>query len=223
MIRVLVAEDQNLIRGALVALLSLEPDITVVAETARGDTILAEIERNRPNVAVVDIDLPGMDGIVAAQRLKDAGSPVRILVLTSVGTPGNFDRAMQAGVAGFLVKDAPSERLSRAIRDVHAGRRVIDVELADAAGGPAPAGMHAMAGGGVGGAGLATGRAAGPLSSRERGILAAVREGASLPSLRSVFGLSTATLQAHLAAAQSKTGSGSSTEAARVAYDNGWL
>jgi two-component system response regulator DesR len=207
-IRVLVAEDQNLIRGALVALLSLEPDITVVAETARGDTILAEIERSRPDVAVVDIDLPGMDGIVAAQRLKDAGSPVRILVLTSVGTPGNFDRAMHAGVAGFLVKDAPSDRLSRAIRDVHAGRRVIDVELADAAGGPAPAAVAV---------------AAGPLSSRERGILAAVRDGASLPSLRSVFGLSTATLQAHLAAAQSKTGSRSSTEAARVAYDNGWL
>jgi two-component system response regulator DesR len=209
-IRVLVAEDQNLIRGALVALLSLEPDIAVVAETARGDTILAEIERSRPNVAVVDIDLPGMDGIVAAQRLKDAGSPVRILVLTSVGTPGNFDRAMQAGVAGFLVKDAPSDRLSRAIRDVHAGRRVIDVELADAAGGPAPVAVP-------------VGVTAGPLSSRERGILAAVREGASLPSLRSVFGLSTATLQAHLAAAQSKTGSRSSTEAARVAYDNGWL
>jgi two-component system response regulator DesR len=208
-IRVLVAEDQNLIRGALVALLSLEPDITVVAETARGDTILTEIERSRPNVAVVDIDLPGMDGIVAAQRLKDAGSPVRILVLTSVGTPGNFDRAMQAGVAGFLVKDAPSDRLSRAIRDVHAGRRVIDVELADAAGGPAP----------VANAGVS----AGPLSSRERGILAALREGASLPSLRSVFGLSSATLQAHLAAAQSKTGSRSSADAARVAYDNGWL
>lgn len=209
MIRVLVAEDQNLIRGALVALLSLEPDITVVAETARGDTILTEIERSRPNVAVVDIDLPGMDGIVAAQRLKDAGSPVRILVLTSVGTPGNFDRAMQAGVAGFLVKDAPSDRLSRAIRDVHAGRRVIDVELADAAGGPAPAAN--------------AGVSAGPLSSRERGILAALREGASLPSLRSVFGLSSATLQAHLAAAQSKTGSRSSADAARVAYDNGWL
>lgn len=209
MIRVLVAEDQNLIRGALVALLSLEPDITVVAETARGDTILAEIERSRPDVAVVDIDLPGMDGIVAAQRLKDAGSSVRILVLTSVGTPGNFDRAMQAGVAGFLVKDAPSDRLSRAIRDVHAGRRVIDVELAEAAGGPAPV----AAGGGN----------AGPLSSRERSILAALREGASLPALRSVLGLSSATLQAHLAAAQSKTGSRSSADAARIAYDNGWL
>lgn len=209
MIRVLVAEDQNLIRGALVALLSLEADITVVAETARGDTILAEIESSRPDVAVLDIDLPGMDGIVAAQRLKDAGSPVRILVLTSVGTPGNFDRAMHAGVAGFLVKDAPSDRLSRAIRDVHAGRRVIDVELADAAGGPVPS--------------AGTGAAAGPLSSRERRILAALRDGVSLPALRSVFGLSSATLQAHLAAAQSKTGSRSSGEAAHVAYDNGWL
>jgi two-component system, NarL family, response regulator DesR len=210
-IRVLVAEDQNLIRGALVALLSLEPDITVVAETARGDTILAEIEHTRPDVAVVDIDLPGMDGIVAAQRLKDAGSPVRILVLTSVGTPGNFDRAMRAGVVGFLVKDAPSDRLSRAIRDVYAGRRVIDVELADAAGDPALAAAATVA------------VPAGTLSSRERGILAALREGATVASLRSVFGLSTATLRAHLAAAQSKTGSRSFAEAARVAYDNGWI
>jgi two-component system response regulator DesR len=201
-IRVLVAEDQNLIRGALVALLSLEPDISVVAETARGDTILAEIDGSRPDVAVVDIDLPGMDGIVAAQQLKDAGSPVRILVLTSVGTPGNFDRAMQAGVAGFLVKDAPSDRLSRAIRDVHAGRRIIDVELAEAAAVPATTG---------------------PLSSRERGILSALREGTSVQALRTVLGLSTPTLQAHLVAAQSKTGSRSSTEAAQVAHDNGWL
>lgn len=207
MIRVLVAEDQNLIRGALVALLSLESDITVVAETARGDTILAEIDNNRPDVAVVDIDLPGMDGIVAAQQLKNAGSPVRILVLTSVGTPGNFDRAMQAGVAGFLVKDAPSDRLSRAIRDVHAGRRVIDVELADSSSGhpAAPA------------------TATGPLSPRERGILAALHEGMSVHALRSALGLSSATLQAHLTAAVSKTGGANSHDAARVAYDNGWL
>jgi two-component system response regulator DesR len=206
-IRVLVAEDQNLIRGALVALLSLESDITVVAETARGDTILAEIDNNRPDVAVVDIDLPGMDGIVAAQQLKNAGSPVRILVLTSVGTPGNFDRAMQAGVAGFLVKDAPSDRLSRAIRDVHAGRRVIDVELADSSSGhcAAPAATT------------------GPLSPRERGILSALHEGMSVQALRSALGLSSATLQAHLTAAVSKTGSANSHEAARVAYDNGWL
>jgi len=211
-IRVFVAEDQNLIRGALVALLSLEQDISVVAETARGDTILAEIDNSRPDVAVVDIDLPGMDGIVAARRLKDAGSPVRILILTSVGSPGNFDRAMQAGVAGFLVKDAPSERLSRAIRDVHAGRRVIDVDLATSTTVTAPAGSP-----------VAAGAVAGPLSSRERGILSALRDGIPLSALRSVLGLSSATLQAHLVAAQGKTGSRSSTEAARVAYDNGWL
>jgi len=209
MIRVMVAEDQNLIRGALVALLSLENDISVVAETDRGDTIIAEIDRHRPDVAVVDIDLPGMDGIVAAQRLKDAGSPVRILVLTSVGTPGNFDRAMHAGVAGFLVKDAPSERLSRAIRDVHAGRRVIDVELADSSAAP-PAG--------------AAGRPRpGPLTQRERGILAALHDGTPVRTLRTALGLSSATLQAHVAAAMSKTGAHDPHDAARVAYDNGWL
>ena len=206
MIRVLVAEDQNLIRGALVALLSLEPDITVVAETARGDTIVAEIERSQPDVAVVDIDLPGMDGIVAAARLHQAGAAVRVLVLTSVGTPGNFDRAMQAGVAGFLVKDAPTDRLSRAIRDVYAGRRVIDVELADSSGGQQ---------GGV--------TPAGPLSARERGILAALRDGTSVGALRSALGLSSATVQAHLSAALSKTGSTNSMDAVQVAAGNGWL
>ncbi|MEV6693641.1 response regulator transcription factor [Micromonospora sp. NPDC051196] len=208
MISVLVAEDQNLIRGALVALMSLESDIRVVAETERGDTILAEIEQHRPDVAVVDIDLPGMDGIVAAQRLKDAGSPVRILVLTSVGTPGNFDRAMQAGVAGFLVKDAPSERLCRAIRDVHAGRRVIDIELADSSSAPTGAVERPRIG---------------PLTQRERGILAALHDGTPVPALRSIFGLSSATLQAHVVAAVSKTGAPDPHEAARVAYNNGWL
>ncbi|MFD6753043.1 response regulator [Micromonospora gifhornensis] len=208
MIRVLVAEDQNLIRGALVALMSLESDITVVAETARGDTILAEIEQHRPDVAVVDIDLPGMDGIVAAQRLKDAGSPVRILVLTSVGTPGNFDRAMQAGVAGFLVKDAPSDRLCRAIRDVYAGRRVIDIELADSSSASA---------------GPAERPRTGPLTQRERGILSALHDGMPVAALRSVLGLSSATLQAHVVAAVSKTGAPDPHEAARVAYHKGWL
>jgi len=206
-IRVLVAEDQNLIRGALVALLSLEPDISVVAETDRGDTIVAEIERTRPDVAVLDIDLPGMDGLVAAQRLRQAGSPVRILVLTSVGSPGNFERAMQAGVGGFLVKDAPSHRLSRAIRDVHAGRRVIDMELADSSSARTAVGAGPT----------------GPLSTRERGILTALRDGVSVSGLRSRLGLSGATVQAHLAAAYSKTGSTNSMDAVRVAADNGWL
>jgi chemotaxis response regulator CheB len=106
MIRVLVAEDQNLIRGALVVLLTLEPDISVVAETARGDTILAEVDNSQPDVAVLDVEPPAMDGINAAERLKQAGSPVRVLMLTSVGTPGNFDRAMGAGPARLVPRDA---------------------------------------------------------------------------------------------------------------------
>jgi two-component system response regulator DesR len=208
MIRVLVAEDQNLIRGALVALLSLEPDISVVAETARGDTILAEIDRSRPDVAVLDVNLPGMDGIVAAERLKQANSPVRVLVLTSVGTPGTFDRAMRAGVSGFLVKDAPSDRLSRAIRDAYAGRRMIDIEMAGSTQSPP---SIPMAG------------SRGPLSARERGILSALHDGTPIHSLRFALGLSESTLRAHLAAAQSKTGTRNAMDAAQVADDNGWL
>jgi two-component system response regulator DesR len=182
----------------------LEPDISVVAETARGDTILAEVDNSQPDVAVLDVELPGMDGINAAERLKQAGSPVRVLMLTSVGTPGNFDRAMRAGVAGFLVKDAPSDRLSQAIRDAYTGRRVIDVELA---GSTQPVAVPV----------------AGSLSARERGILCAIFAGASLDGLRSPLGLSRATLKAHLAAAQSKTSTTSATDAACTAHANGWL
>jgi two-component system, NarL family, response regulator DesR len=206
-IRVLVAEDQHLIRGALVALLSLERDIEVVAETDRGDTILAQVERARPDVAVLDIDLPGMDGITAAERLRDIAAPVQVLVLTSVGSANNFDRATCAGVAGFLLKDAPTEQLSKAIREVHAGRRFIDVELASDSTAAVTMG----------------GRRVGPLSTRERGILAALYEGTSLTGLRTVLGLSDATLQAHLAGALSKTGVADPAHAARVAYDRGWL
>jgi two-component system, NarL family, response regulator DesR len=206
-IRVLVAEDQHLIRGALVALLSLENDIEVVAETARGDAVFDEIERTRPDVAVLDIDLPGVDGIAAAERLQAAGSPVRVLVLTGLGSSNTIERAVRAGVAGFLAKDAPTEQLSRTIREVHAGRRFIDVELATETV-PVPA---------------APAVAVDPLSARERGILAALHNGASLRTLRAALGLSGATLQAHLAAALCKTGGVDTHEAARIAYDRGWL
>jgi two-component system response regulator DesR len=206
MIRVLVAEDQHLIRGALVALLSLERDIEVVAETARGDAVFAEIERSRPDVAVLDIDLPGLDGIAAAERLHATGSPVRVLVLTGLNNANTIERAVRAGVAGFLAKDAPTEQLSRTIRDVHAGRRFIDVELGDATPVSAPPATDVE-----------------PLSARERGILAALYNGASLRTLRAALGLSGATLQAHLTAALCKTGGVDTDEAARIAYDRGWL
>jgi two-component system response regulator DesR len=206
MIRVLVAEDQHLIRGALVALLSLENDIEVVAETARGDAVLDEIERSRPDVAVLDIDLPGVDGLTVAERLYAAGSPVRVLALTGLGNTNTIERAVRGGVAGFLAKDAPTEQLSRAIRDVYAGRRHIDVELGDATPVSAPPASEVD-----------------PLSARERGILAALYHGASLRTLRAALGLSAATLQAHLTAALCKTGGGDTYEAARIAYDRGWL
>jgi len=169
-----------------------------------------------------------LDSINAYQRSSALKAAVTLDVFSAIAAGAATPAALAAAsgadaralrilcdylvVAGFLVKDAPSERLSRAIRDVHAGRRVIDVDLATSTTVTAPAGSP-----------VAAGAVAGPLSSRERGILSALRDGIPLSALRSVLGLSSATLQAHLVAAQGKTGSRSSTEAARVAYDNGWL
>jgi two-component system response regulator DesR len=223
MIRVLVAEDQHLIRGALVALLSLESDITVVAETARGDAVPGEIERSRPDVAVLDADLSGTDAITVAEQLRASGSPVRVLVLTGLGGANRgantIERAVRAGVSGFLAKDAPTEQLSRAIREVNAGRRFIDVESgADTMPAMMPARMPARMP-----ASAPPASEVDPLSARERGILAALYNGATLRTLRAALGLSGATLQAHLNAALCKTGCVDTYEAARIAYDRGWL
>lgn len=129
-IRLLLADDQALVRGALAALLALEADLEVVAEVGRGDEVLDAVRESRPDVALLDVEMPGVDGIAAAAALRDAGVPTRVLIVTTFGRPGYVRRALEAGAAGFVVKDTPAEGLAEAVRRVHAGLRVVDPALA---------------------------------------------------------------------------------------------
>jgi two-component system, NarL family, response regulator DesR len=200
-IRVLIAEDMHLIRGALVALLSLEPDMEVVAELERGDEIIPTAERVRPDVAVVDIDLPGLDGLTAAARLHQAVPECRTLVLTGLSQPGNLLRALEAHVRGFIVKDAPADSLADGIRKVAAGQRVIDPDLVAAA--------------------LETG--ATPLTGRESDVLRAAEDGITTTEIASRLSLSPATVRNYLSNAITKTGGRNRIDAIRIARDAGWI
>ena len=201
MIRVLVAEDQSMVRGALRALLELEPDITVVAEVGRGDEVLAAAREHSPDVALLDIEMPGRDGIEAARELAADLPAVHAVVLTTFGRPGFLRRAMEVGAAGFLVKDAPVAELAKAIRAVVAGERVIDRDLAAAA--------------------LAIG--ATPLSTREADVLREAADGATVADISRRLFLSEGTVRNYLSSAIGKTGARTRVEAARVAADKGWL
>jgi two-component system response regulator DesR len=203
MIKVLIAEDHDLIRGALIALLSEEQDIRVIEEVSRGDEIVPAVVGSKPDVALLDIGLPGIDGLEAAGLIKELEQPPPVLILTSVGTPGNFDRAMAAGVRGFLVKDAPAHRLTDAIRVVARGERYIDFDLA-ADGGEQDVNTN-------------------PLTAREITVLSAVASGRRGSDLISTLGLSTHTIRNYLAAARLKTGARSDEDAVRIARANGWL
>jgi two-component system, NarL family, response regulator DesR len=200
-IKVLIAEDMHLIRGALVALLSLEPDMEVVAELDRGDEIITTAERVRPDVAVVDIDLPGLDGLTAAGRLHKAVPDCRTLILTGLSQPGNLLRALEAHVRGFIVKDAPADSLADGIRRVAAGQRVIDPDLVAAA--------------------LETG--ATPLTGRESDVLRAAEDGITTTEIASRLALSPATVRNYLSNAITKTGARNRIDAIRIARDAGWL
>ncbi|SHF92436.1 response regulator transcription factor [Geodermatophilus nigrescens] len=200
-IRVLVAEDQSMVRGALRALLELEPDLTVVAEVGRGDEVLAAAREHRPDVALLDIEMPGQDGLEAARELAAELPDVRAVVLTTFGRPGFLRRAMEVGAAGFLVKDAPVAELAKAIRAVVAGERVIDRDLAAAA--------------------LAIG--ATPLSGREADVLREAADGATVADIARKLFLSEGTVRNYLSSAIGKTGARTRVEAARVAADKGWL
>ncbi|MFF3664868.1 response regulator [Microtetraspora malaysiensis] len=203
MINVLIAEDHDLIRGALIALLSEERDIRVVKEVARGDDIVPAVIESSPDVAVLDIGLPGIDGLEAAGLIRALKEPPPVLILTGVGSQGNFQRAMAAEVRGFLVKDAPAHRLVDAIRAIARGERVIDVELADDL--------------------LEPEINTNPLTSREISVLSAMAAGESAGAVRRRLGLSAHTVRNYLAAAQMKTGARTGEEAVRIAADNGWL
>jgi two-component system, NarL family, response regulator DesR len=201
MIRVLIAEDMHMIRSALVALLSLEKDMEVVAELDRGDQIVPAALETRPDVAVVDIDLPGLDGLTAAEQLHERLPSCRTLVLTGLGQPGNLLRALQAHVRGFIVKDAPAETLTDGIRRIAAGGRVIDPDLVAAA--------------------LETGSS--PLTARETDVLREAENGLPTEQIAARLSLSPATVRNYLSNAISKVGGRNRIDAIRIARDAGWL
>ncbi len=201
MIRVLLAEDQDMIRGALAALLGLEPDMEIVAQVGRGDEVVEAALKAHPDVALLDIEMPGLDGLDAAAALRASLPACEVLILTTFGRPGYLARAMRADVRGFLVKDAPADQLASAIRRALAGERVIDPGLAAAA--------------------LATGP--NPLTDRECDVLRAAAAGATVADIAASLFLSDGTVRNYLSSAIAKTGTRNRVEAARFASEQGWL
>jgi len=196
-----MADDQHLVRGALAALLNLEPDIEVVAQVARGDDVVAAALAVRPDVAVLDVEMPGLDGLAAAAALRTQVPSCNVLIVTTFGRAGYLRRAMESGALGFVVKDAPVEQLANAVRRVARGERVVDPTLAAAT----------LAGG------------ASPLTARERDALVAARDGATIADIATKLFLSEGTVRNYLSSAISKTGTRNRLEALRVAEDSGWL
>ncbi|ACU35885.1 response regulator transcription factor [Actinosynnema pretiosum subsp. pretiosum] len=201
MIRVLLADDQALVRGAFAAMLGMESDIEVVASVGSGDEVLPEALRTEPDVALLDVQMPGLDGLEAAALLHERLPRCRVIVCTTFGRPGYLARAMAAGAAGFVVKDASPEQLVDAVRRVHAGLRVVDPDLAAES--------------------LAQGPS--PLTARERDVLALARDGGTVADLAKGVGLSEGTVRNHLSAAIGKTGARTRAEAVRIAEESGWL
>jgi two-component system response regulator DesR len=200
-IRVLLAEDQQMMRGALALLLGLEADIEVVAQIGAGDRIVEAALLHRPDVALLDIELPGISGLDAAAELREQTPDCRVLILTTFGRPGYLRRAMEAGAAGFLVKDGPVEELAEAIRRVLAGETVVDPALAAAALGAGP----------------------NPLTARERDVLNASVDGATVADIATRLHLSESTVRNYLSSAIGKTGARNRMEAMREARQQGWL
>jgi two-component system response regulator DesR len=200
-IRVLIAEDQAMMRGALAVLLGLESDIEVVAQVADGDRILDEAKSVRPDVALLDIELPGMTGLEACRLLRQQQPDCQAIIVTTFGRPGYLRRALEAGAKGFLVKDGPVDGLARAIRAVVAGDTVIDPDLAT---GALRAGDN-------------------PLTERERHVLSAAVDGSTVADIAGTLHLSHSTVRNYLSSAIGKTRTRNRIEAAHRARDNGWL
>ncbi len=201
MIRVLIAEDQGMVRGALATLLGLEPDIEVVAQCSRGDEVVEAARVAHPDVALLDIEMPGIDGLRAAALLHTEQPECTILILTTFGRPGYLRRAMEAGATGFVVKDGPADQLAVSIRRAVAGERVIDTALAAAA--------------------LSDG--SNPLTPRERDVLHAASGGATIATIATSMFLSQGTVRNYLSSAIQKTGARNRLEAVRTAEQHGWL
>jgi two-component system response regulator DesR len=200
-IRLLLADDQELVRQALRALLTLEDDFEVVASVGRGDEVVEAAQKEQPDVALLDIEMPGLDGLAAAAVLATQVPACRVVILTTFGRAGYLRRAMEAGAVGFVVKDAPAEVLADAIRRVMTGERVVDPALAVAT--------------------LAAGES--PLTARERDVLIAARSGATVAEIAAKLYLSEGTVRNYLSAAIAKTSTRNRMEALRVADDRGWL
>ncbi|MCD0486333.1 response regulator transcription factor [Streptacidiphilus sp. ASG 303] len=201
MVRILIAEDMHMLRKALVSLLELEPDIEVVAELSSGSDVVPTARALRPDVAVLDIDLPGTDGITAAGELHAAVPDCSTLILTSLGRPGNLRRALAAHVSGFLLKDIEPDQLSSAIRKVAAGQRVIDPELA----------LSALDSG------------ASPLTDRELEVLRHAAEGMDVAQIAAGLHLSAGTVRNYLTNVVSKLNARNRVDAIRIATVAGWL
>ncbi len=200
-IRLLLADDQALVRGALSALLSLESDLDVVAEVGSGTDVLPAVARHHPDVALLDVEMPGQDGITTCAAVRQAFPDTRVLVVTTFGRPGFLHRAMKAGASGFVVKDTPAAQLADAVRRVHAGLRVVDPSLATDS--------------------LVAGES--PLTPRETDVLQAARDGSSVATIARRLFLSEGTVRNHLSSAIGKTGAVNRAEAVLIADGNGWL
>jgi two-component system, NarL family, response regulator DesR len=200
-IRVLLAEDQGMVRGALASLLGLEPDIEVVAQVARGDEVLGAARSVQPDVALLDIEMPGATGLEALAELRGALPGCRILILTTFARPGYLRRAMQSGASGFLLKDAPAQELASAIRRAVAGERVVDPGLAAAA--------------------LSEGES--PLTAREHEVLAASRDYATVADIAGALYLSPGTVRNHLSSVMQKLNARNRAEALKLAEEKGWV
>ncbi len=200
-VRLLLAEDQVMIREALAALLSFEDDMVVVAQVGRGDEVAKAARDTNPDVALLDIEMPGMDGLAAAAELKKNHPRIKIVILTTFGRPGFLRRAMESGVSAFVVKDSPADKQTQTSRRVLAGERVLDPDLAAAA--------------------LADGM--NPLTPRERDVLHASADGGTIAEIAGLLFLSEGTVRNYLSACIQKTGARNRAEALRIASDRGWL
>ena len=200
MIRIVLAEDQSMVRGALAALLGLEPDIAVLEAVGDGETAWRAIERHRPDILVTDIEMPGLTGLELAQRIARQELATRVVIVTTFGRAGYLRRAMEAGVGGYLLKDAPAEQLAAALRTVQAGGKVVDPQLA-----------------------VATWTELDPLSERERQVLRLAGEGLTSGDIASRLGLSHGTVRNYLSECISKLAVTNRVEAYRLARQKGWL
>ena len=201
MIKVMLVDDQALVRGALAALLELESDLEVVGEVGRGDEVVVAARTAAPDVVLMDVEMPGMDGIEATAALRAALPSVRVLIVTTFGRPGFLRRGLQAGAAGFVVKDTPARELADAVRRVHQGLRVVDPALATDS--------------------LVAGES--PLTQREAEVLRTARSGGTVADLAGTLFLSEGTVRNHLSSAIGKTGARTRAEAVQIADNNGWL